>query len=196
MTQRPDEQRPAKGSREERALQQVTAFYAARKPRFEALALLVTQRILNQWGGRYVAGWVTPPSADGGADFVGRLDIGSDFSSTKLVVLGQAKCEKPQAPTNGRDIARTVARLRRGWVGVYVTTSYFSEATQREVIEDGYPIVLVHGLRVSHEVLALAHEQGYSSVTRFLEGVDPQYDAMVHARRPEEVLQHQESDWG
>jgi len=56
-------------------------------------------------------------------------------------VLGQAKCQVLDRPTHGRDIARTVARLRRGRLGVYVTTSFFSSQTQREVIEDRYPTV-------------------------------------------------------
>ena len=50
-------------------------------------------------------------------DFVGRLDVGSGHSTAKLVVLGQAKCEKLQSATGGNHIARTVARLRRGWIG-------------------------------------------------------------------------------
>ena len=48
--------------------------------------------------------------------------------------------ENQKHATNGKDIARTVARLKRGWIGIYITTGYFSEPVQREVIEDKYPL--------------------------------------------------------
>ena len=50
---------------------------------------------------------------DNGIDFVGRLDVGDGREVAKLVVLGQAKCERTDAPTNGVHLARTVAR---SWV--------------------------------------------------------------------------------
>lgn len=138
-------------------------------------------------GGFYREGWITPSSGDGGTDFVARLDIGSAFSKTKLVVLGQAKCQDPSMPTSGTHIARTVARLRRGWVGVFVTTSYFSEPVQREVIEDEYPIMLIHGLRLAEEVNTLIYEQGYKDVNSLLNELDSEYDSYVLSRRPEEI---------
>lgn len=65
-------------------------------------------------------GWITSATSDGGADFYGRLDVGSGFGQAKLIVLGQAKCESFSSPTGGNHIARTVARLRRvGWVFSY-----------------------------------------------------------------------------
>jgi hypothetical protein len=74
------------------------------------------------------SGWITPPSSDGGADFVGRFDVGDGFARARLVVLGQAKCET--GATGGLHMARTIARLRRGWLVVFVTTSYFSEGVR------------------------------------------------------------------
>lgn len=158
------DQRPLEASSEEKALQTIYEFYRGRKHRFEMLAAEVARRVLSPSGTAYRAGWVTPPSGDGGADFVGRLDIGSGFATTKVIVLGQAKCEALHAATSGKDIARTVSRLRRGWIGVYVTTSYFSDAAQQEVIEDQYPIVLVHGKRLAEEALQLAREGGNSTM--------------------------------
>ena len=110
------------------------------------------------------------------------------FGAAKLIVLGQAKCEGLNSPTGGNHIARTVARLRRGWLGVYVTTSYFSEAVQREVIEDEYPILLINGKKVAQIVLRIIHEEGHASVASFLKEVDARYDGMVKNRRPEELL--------
>lgn len=83
-----------------------------------------------------VDSWITGKSGDRGIDFVARMDISSQISALKIVILGQAKCEKLDKPTGGVHIARTVARLKRGWFGVYVTTSYFSDNVQLEVLDD------------------------------------------------------------
>jgi hypothetical protein len=181
-------QRPLPGTREEKTVRAIYEFYAHRKSRFEALASRVTQNILQRNGIIFKQGWITPPGSDGGTDFVGRIDIGSGFASTKLVVLGQAKCEKLDTPTGGNHVARTVARLRRGWVGVYVTTSYFSEAVQREVVGDQYLIILVNGLELSRVVLHLIQEGGFPNIEAFLTDVDHRYDSLVRTRRPEEIL--------
>ena len=119
---------------------------------FEAVAERIAEEVLVE-SGRYRRGWITRKSGDFGIDFVGRLDVGSGFATAKLVVLGQAKCEQTTVATSAQDLARTVARLRRGWLGVDVTTSYFSAATQREVAEDAYPLVLIHGLQVAEMFL-------------------------------------------
>lgn len=56
------------------------------------------------------------------------------------------------------------------------------------MLEDRQPIVLIHGLRVSEEVLAITREVGYSSERELLDDTDGQYDDMVKQRRPEEIL--------
>jgi Restriction endonuclease AspBHI N-terminal/Restriction endonuclease len=169
-------------------LETIYRFYDGRKSRFEALASRVTAFILERSGAVYREGWVTPEGADHGTDFVGRLTIGSGFASTKVVLLGQAKCERPDSPTGGVHIARTVARLRRGWIGAYVTTSYFSERVQREVLEDQYPILLIHGLELATAVQTLVRETAAKSVEDFLAELDISYESMISARRPEEIL--------
>lgn len=67
------------------------------------------------------------------------------LASVQIIVLGQAKCTDPTKPVNGKDIARTVARMKRGWIGAFVTTSYFSEPVQQEVKEDSYPLMMING---------------------------------------------------
>jgi hypothetical protein len=183
-----EEQKPIKGSREEKVLEEIYSFYTGRKSRFESLAAIITSRIIQKNGHTYYPGWITPASSDHGADFIGRLDIGTDLARAKVIVLGQAKCEKISSPTGGNHIARTVARLRRGWIGVYVTTSYFSVPVQREVLQDKYPILLVNGLRLTKEAIELAHEQGFASIQEFLESIDINHDARVKNRDPEEIL--------
>lgn len=147
-------QRPAVGSEDEKILKTIYNYYATKKHRFEALAEFVAQEIFREQGISYKAGWITQGGGDGGFDFVGSIDLDAygSLKSSRQVVLGQAKCEKLTTSTNGLHIARLAARLRRGWVGVYVTTSYFSIPVQREVLTDRYPVVLIDGARVASVV--------------------------------------------
>ncbi len=188
LTYSTKDQRPKKLSPEEKVLNKIYKFYSGRKTRFEALAAFVTKLVINSNGHSYKEGWITPSASDGGADFIGRLDVGSDLASAKIIVLGQAKCEDPTKTTNGMHIARTVARLRRGWIGAYVTTSYFSEPVQREVLEDKYPIILINGDRIAKELLEVMYKDGFSNIEDVLKSIDDSYDANVMARDPEEIL--------
>jgi hypothetical protein len=119
---------------------------------------------------------------------VGRLDVGEGFGRTKLVVLGQAKCERIDTPTGGNHLARTVARLRRGWLGAYVTTSFFSPAVQLEVYDDQYPLLLLNGRQLASEVTRLQLSSGQHSLHDFLSYVDQSYEEQVSGRDPEEIL--------
>ena len=125
-------------------------FYQSNAYAFEGLASWVTSKVLGSSCSR---GWVTP-RIDGGIDFVSRLDLGRDFSKTVVVVLGQAKCINPRSSVTGIDLARTVARLKRGWIGVVVTTGTFSVKAQQEVQSDQYPLVLINGARLVQAVRA------------------------------------------
>ncbi len=188
LTRPTSEQRPINGSREGRILSEVCSFYADKKARFEGLAEIVAERVLRGEGVDYRRGWITRASGDRGIDFVGRLDVGDGFSSTPIVVLGQAKCERVDVATSGVHIARTVARLRRGWIGVYVTTSFFSVPVQEEVLEDRYPVVMIHGLRLAQEIDALLIERKLTGTGELLDEVDAGYDARLDFKDPEEIL--------
>jgi len=188
LTTSTNEQQPLQGSNEAKALELIYDFYKDDKSRFEALASKITARIIQNDGVKYTPGWITPKGSDNGVDFYGRLNIGTGFGQTKIILLGQAKCESLNKPTGGNHIARTVARLRRGWIGAYVTTSYFSLSVQREIIEDEYPILLINGQRLARTALQIVHDDGYVSLLDFLKTVDEEHDSMVQARRPEELL--------
>lgn len=182
-------QMPKAGTREDKCLKTVYDFYtSAGKHRFELLASRVVMSLVNSNGGSYTEGWVTRGSGDGGVDFVGKVRVGAAFSSVDVVVLGQAKCESPSTPTNGVAIARTVARLKRGWIGAYVTTSYFSKASQIEVIEDSYPLLKVSGFTLAIETLKLAEVGGFRDVIGFLESLEIEYPNSIQNRRPDEIL--------
>ncbi len=182
------EQNPLANSREYSALREIYQFYSEKKTKFEALASVITARYIRETGGIYTEGWITQSTGDRGADFIGRLDIGFGFGRVKVLLLGQAKCEKLDEPTSGTHIARTVARLKRGWVGAYVTTSYFSEPVQQEIIEDSYPLLLINGKKLAEIALKIVHDDSYPNLSSFLADVDAQYDNKVKNRRPEELL--------
>lgn len=131
---------------------------------------------------------MTRRSGDGGADFVGRLDLGSGLAGTGLVVLGQAKCIKPGSLVSAEQIARVVARLRRGWIGVYVTTGAYSEPAQLEMVEDQYPVVLINGLDLVRELHLMARDDHGGDVETCIDQVLRGKDVAVTSRRPEEIL--------
>ncbi len=182
-------QKPQKGTHQELLLEQIYKFYDGKKNSFEALAEWVTEKVIGQELGIYQKGWVTQSGNDGGADFIGKVTLGNKFSKVNLIVLGQAKCEALNTPTGGNHIARTVARLKRGWIGAYVTTSYFSDAVQREVIEDKYPIILINGARIVEEVSKFLHDsEEFKSLEDFLNHMTALYPTRLKQRLPEEIL--------
>ena len=187
-------QRPEVGTPAEEALRSVVAHYKQLGPykgvgehRFEGLASEVVGSYLRE-SGQYRPGWITKRAGDGGIDFVSRLDLGVGGSALKLVVLGQAKCVSPSAPpTSGLDLARTVSRLDRGWVGAFVTTGFFSEQAQREVMTDRFPLLMLNGRHVGEAVVKEAALRG-ESVTSYVLAVDADYDHRLSSRLPMEVL--------
>lgn len=185
-------QKPEPGSDLERILQTIYDFYSVgnRKERFEGLAEVVVGRLITQSGAMYRRGWITPKGSDHGVDFVSRIDLGTGFAQTSLIVLGQAKCEAFSSPTGGNHIARVAARLRQGFIGAYVTTSYFSQKVQREVLEDRYPVMLVNGRQVAETVRQILVEEDVaaSDPKVLLERIDAEYDDRVVLRDPEEIL--------
>lgn len=185
------EQKPEEGSKELKNLKEIYNFYSkpdSEKKRFENLASIVTEHLIRKSAITYRSGWITRGSGDSGIDFIGRIDVGSGFGSAKVIVLGQAKCEKLNKATGGNHIARTVAKLKRGWLGVYVTTSYFSDKVQIEVLEDKYPILLINGKNLSQEVNEIILEQGYKNVKEYLKDIDSRYEGAIKYRDPEEIL--------
>ncbi|MFF7224130.1 restriction endonuclease [Streptomyces massasporeus] len=182
------DQRPQPSSRDAADLELVYKHFDGRKHDFEALAAAVAARVLRGAGHSYVEGWLTRRSGDGGADFVGRLDLGSGLAGTSLVVLGQAKCVKPDTLITAEQIARVVARLRRGWIGVYVSTGAYSEPAQTEMVEDQYPIILINGMSLVGELRSMARDDHGGDLAACIEHVLSSRESAVTNRRPEEIL--------
>jgi hypothetical protein len=163
----------------------VAVFYSACPHAFEGLASLIAERVVGQNCKR---GWITKRSADGGVDFVCRVDLGSEFSRVPVVLLGQAKCPgNIQGSVSGRDIARLVARLQRGWVGVFVTTGIFSRATQEELHTDRYPVILINGKRLAKELRTLLITEGIT-LTQLLEREKLWYETNLQPMEPGRIL--------
>jgi hypothetical protein len=189
LSSKKNNQLPPPGSRDEKILQQIYGAFSDRKHAFESLASRVVGRVLRSSGTTYIDGWITKASGDHGVDFVSRLDVGNGAANVKLVVLGQAKCTAPRgAPVSAGDLARVVARLRRGWLGAYVTTATYSEPAQAELLSDEYPILLVNGAILAAEVRLLAAEAYGGDIERLLQEMLDGHDDAVANRRPEEIL--------
>jgi hypothetical protein len=103
----------------------------------------------------------------------------------RIVVLGQAKCEIGSSGVN--ELSRLASKLNRGWVGVFVTTGTFSIPAQRELQDDGFPILLIHGRQVGEIVLRESMRLGMS-VSSYLATVDGSYEERIRAREPAEIL--------
>ncbi|MEQ4209646.1 restriction endonuclease [Actinopolymorpha sp. B9G3] len=183
-----DAQLPVPGSLEDNALRKLYHFFDGRKHAFEYLASRVAAQLLSRSGSVYRDGWLTRIGGDGGMDFVGRLDVGTTATSTPLVVLGQAKCIIPDSSVSPDQVARVVARLRRGWLGIFVTTGTFSRRAQIEVIDDQYPLVLVPGRVLVDQVLRIAAADYSGDLDGLLADVISGYEAAITHRRPEEIL--------
>jgi hypothetical protein len=181
------EQKPPTSSPESEILSALYLNYKGKEAKFEAVAAWISARILGRTG-TYRPQGVTRATGDRGFDFIARLDLGDGFGALKLVVLGQAKCEALGSPTNGMDVARTVARLRRGWIGVYVTTSYFSGSVQTEVIQDRYPILLINGKRLAEELYAEILRRGNQPLVELLSEIEGEYGSISEMSDPDQVL--------
>lgn len=165
-------------------IREVATCFGGNPHAFEGLASLVAERVIGHGCRR---AWVTRRSADGGVDFVCRLDVGSEFSRMGVVVLGQAKCLALESSVGGRDLARLVARLQRGWFGVFVTTGVFSTAAQQELYEDRYPVVLINGKRLARELRTLLNTEG-TSLAELLERERRWYETNLRALDPARAL--------
>ena len=181
-----EEQIPKENSKEYRRLLDIYKYYDNKKHNFEYLAMEVTKKVIEENGASCTPGWITKKSGDGGIDYVLRIDVGKEvLSGIKIIVLGQAKCTRPDIKTDGRDISRTVARLKRGWIGAFVTTSYFSVPMQQELNEDKYPIMLINGKKVAEIVDAELFSKGIDLPT-YLDSLEKQYH--IEKRMADDII--------
>ena len=91
-------------------------------------------------------------------------------------------------PVNGLHLARTVARLKRGWMGVFVTTSRFSKSAQEEMHDDKFPLLLINGMKLTEIVIKYMHKTGERNISSFLKSIDNKYREKRLNLKPEQIL--------
>lgn len=83
-----------------------------------------------------------------------------------------------------------VVRLRRGWIGVYVTTGAYSKPAQPEMVEDQYPMVLVNGMASVNELRSTARDDHGGDLLACIEPTVSSQNSTETSRRPKGILLH------
>lgn len=168
------QQVPASGSDDEKILNEVAALTPAE---FEAFTVAPIDKLPDIVPGLEHRVTRTRRTGDHGIDFFGmfRMPYPIDY---EIEFLGEAKRYKTAITPD--QVSRLVARLGRGQFGLYFTTSWYSEQTQKEIEADRYPVRLFSGqdivnilragdcitggrLRADWKELALAEVEGHSA---------------------------------
>ena len=111
----------------------VYAYYQQQEiGRSRLLAEMVAERVLESSGRDYVRGWITPVRATTARLCRPCSTSAPDSPGHALWYSARRSARNRAVPRAASHIARTAARLRRGWIGVYVTTSFFSRPVQAE----------------------------------------------------------------
>lgn len=92
---------------------------------------------------------VTRSTKDGGRDVIGSYYLGHSKHQVKLSVFIEAKKWKQSSAIGVKPMMRLISRLKHRDIGVFVTTSYFDNQIQNELIEDGHPVMLISGGDIS-----------------------------------------------
>lgn len=184
------EQYTKSGSIEEKILKVIEKHYENqnKKLQFELFALYISQFFFAENSMKYLEGYITKGSGDKGIDFISRIDIGQDLANIKMVVIGQAKCQTK--PVSSKDIARTIAKLKRNYIGVFVTNSVFSEQTQEEILEDQYPLIMINGNKIAQltNKYILDSSNDLNKLKEYLDQLDKQYDDYKSNIRPDDII--------
>jgi hypothetical protein len=72
-------------------------------------------------------------------------------------------------------------------VGAFVTTGYFSDPAQREVVADRFPLLMLNGRHVGETVVKEATLRGLS-VGDYIAAIDAEYEGRLSNRLPVEIL--------
>jgi len=131
------DQLPAENSQESKLLSQIASVTPTH---FEAIVVALFRQMTS------ICHSITRtrPTADGGFDFYGAFVLPRPLGYS-MKFMGEAKKYQRSSPVQPKDVSRLVARLGRGEYGIFVTTSYFTKQTQREVLQDAYPVRLISG---------------------------------------------------
>ena len=94
---------------------------------------------------RFVELRVTSAVRDGGRDVLAKYRVGHQYHQVQLEAYVEAKQWKLGSAVGVKPMMRLLARLKHRDLGVFVTTSFFEQQVQKELIEDGHPVLLVSG---------------------------------------------------
>ncbi len=93
---------------------------------------------------------LTRPWKDGGRDAMWIYRIGPPGSAVGVEYALEAKCKLPECNNScGVELtSRLISRLRYRQFGIFVTTSCVHEDAQREMLEDGHPVLVISGIDI------------------------------------------------
>ena len=89
--------------------------------------------------------YVTRGTKDGGRDVIGQYYLGHSGHQIRLSAYIEAKRWKLDSSIGVKPMMRLISRLKHRDIGVFVTTSFFDQQIQKELIEDGHPVMLISG---------------------------------------------------
>lgn len=132
-------QLPVPGSEDQQILSQVRSLSPHA---FEAFTVALIDKLPEIMPGLEHTVTRTRRTSDHGVDFFGMFRLPPPISY-EIDFVGEAK--RYTSAITPDQVSRLVARLGRGQYGLYFTTSWFSEQTQREIEADRYPVRLFSG---------------------------------------------------
>ena len=96
---------------------------------------------------------VTQASKDGGRDVIGKYYLGHAGHQIRLSAYVEAKKWKIESSIGVKPMMRLISRLKHRDIGVFITTSFFDQQIQKELIEDGHPVMLISGGDISRLII-------------------------------------------
>ena len=132
------EQEPA-DTNERKVLQRIYEELSEREFEFAAAELV---QLMDE---RFTDVAVTRAVRDGGRDVVASYRVGHAKHQVRLSAYVEAKRWNPDSAVGVKPMMRLIARLKHRDIGVFVTTSFFDRQVQKELIEDGHPVLLLSG---------------------------------------------------
>lgn len=126
-----------------------------------------TKALLRLMDPRYFDLEVTRKVICGGRDVVGKYRVGHDDHLISLDICAEAKHWKKAIGV--KEMMRLISRIKHRDFGIFVTTSYFDRRVQKELIEDGHPVVLVSGGDIAR--ILIAGELEGAALDRWLDGI-------------------------
>ncbi|OZM56706.1 hypothetical protein CIB95_10820 [Lottiidibacillus patelloidae] len=99
------------------------------------------------------------PAGANGFSFYGSLEVGSQLSYA-INFVGEARQAKVDEPIDAKHVCRVLSMLNGGEYGFYITTSFYTESAQIEVLKERNSLKIIDGKQLVHlfKELNLARE--------------------------------------